>query len=40
MKPFWLKITSKEDAKSSVTDFSELDMYLADTVKNSFKEII
>lgn len=37
MKYFW--ITLKKDAKSSIRDFSELDMYLADTVKNTFKEI-
>lgn len=35
-----MKITTKKDDKSSITDFSELDMYLANTEKNTYKDII
>lgn len=35
-----IKITLKKDAKYSVTDFSELDIDLANNERNTYKEIL
>lgn len=39
MKSFLIKITPKEDEKNGITDFSELDMYLANE-RNTYKEMV
>lgn len=40
MKSFLIKITPKKDAKNSITDFSGLDMDLANNERNTYIEIV
>lgn len=40
MKSFLIKITPKKDDKSRITDFSELDMDLANNERNTYKEMV
>lgn len=40
MKYFLIKITPKKDDKNSITDFSELDMDLANIGTNTYKEMV
>lgn len=40
MKSFLIKVTPKKDAKNCITDFSQLDMDLANNERNTYKEIV
>lgn len=40
MKYFLIKITPNKDDKNSIRDFSELDMNLANSERNAYKEMV